>query len=153
MHYNKLLEEAKKENVEVVKRPLAGRLKGLYADNVIALNENLETTAEKACVLAEELGHYSTSVGDILDQSIIENRKQELKARRWAVGKLIRVEDFIVAFNEGVRSRNELAEFLGVTENFIDTALNHFQNLYGYCITIENYTVHFSPLYVYKSFI
>lgn len=153
MHYNKLLEEAEKENVEVVEKPLTGRLKGLYADNIISLNKNLETSAEKACVLAEELGHYRTSFGDILDQSNIKNRKQELRARRWAIDRLVCVEDFIDAFNEGVRGKNELAEFLGVTEKFIDAALNHFQNIYGYCITIENYTIHFNPLSVYKSFL
>ena len=35
---------------------------------------------EKACVLAEELGHHYTTVGDIIDQKESENRKQELNS-------------------------------------------------------------------------
>ena len=31
--------------------------------------------AEKACVLAEELGHHYTTIGDIIDQKESENRK------------------------------------------------------------------------------
>lgn len=54
--------------------------KGLYADNIIWINKYLPTSVEKACILAEELGHHYTTAGDILDQNDIENCKQELKA-------------------------------------------------------------------------
>ena len=40
---------------------------------------------EKASVLAEELGHYYTTVGNILDQEDAGNRKQEHKARTWPI--------------------------------------------------------------------
>ena len=39
--------------------------------------------------MAEELGHYYTGVGDILDQSSVSNRKQELCGRVYAYNKLI----------------------------------------------------------------
>ncbi|MCR1897804.1 ImmA/IrrE family metallo-endopeptidase [Irregularibacter muris] len=153
MKYEALLKLLENKDVEVIEIPLEGDLKGLYADNVIAINKNINTYTEKACVLAEELGHYHTTAGDILDQSKIENRKQELKARRWAVDKLIRIEDFIDAFDAGVQNRAELAEFLGVTENFIETAIDHFKGIYGLSHTIGEYTICFSPLVVYKKFI
>jgi hypothetical protein len=75
--YETLLQEAHEEEIEVVCIPLHGKLKGLYSCNVIAINSNTATEAEKACILAEELGHYHTTVGDILDQSKTQNRKQE----------------------------------------------------------------------------
>jgi len=153
MHYIKLIDMAEKEEIEIVERNFSKRIKALYEDNIIALNSSLETNAERACILAEELGHYNTSVGDILDQSKIINRKQELRARRWAVDRLILVEDFINAFNEGVSNKAELAEFLGVTEEFIDISINHFKGIYGYSHTIRNYTIFFSPLCVHKSFL
>lgn len=84
-----LLHEAEKEGIEVVYLPLRGRIKGLYYNNVIALNKNIDTTAEKTCILAEELGHYYTSCGNIIDTSDTNNRKQEVKARRWAVKRLV----------------------------------------------------------------
>src|SRR5690554_5342524 len=99
MYHSELMKLINNSELEVVEIPLKGNIKGLYADNVIAINKNIDTTVEKACVLAEELGHYYTSIGDILDQTKIENRKQEKRARRWAVDRLIKVEDFIDAFN------------------------------------------------------
>lgn len=45
---------------------------GLIKGNKIAIRKNIETQKEKSCVLAEELGHYYTSSGDILDQSKVE---------------------------------------------------------------------------------
>ena len=44
------------------------RIKGLYCDGYIAINKDIETETERACILAEELGHYYTSSGDIIDQ-------------------------------------------------------------------------------------
>ena len=152
MNHNELMKLINNEELEVVELPLNGELKGLYSDDIIAINKNIDTYTEKTCVLAEELGHYYTSVGDILDQSKIENRKQELKARRWAIDKLIRVEDFIDAFKAGVQNRSELAEFLDVAEKFIEIALDHFKGIYGYSHTIGEYTICFDPLVVYKSF-
>ena len=43
------------------------RLDGLYIDNHIALDSQLKTTAEKTAILAEEIGHHFTSVGDVTD--------------------------------------------------------------------------------------
>ena len=147
-----LIEEIEAEKIKVVTLPLAGQLKGLYADNVIAINHRIPTTTEQTCVLAEELGHYHTTAGNILDQSSINNRKQEHRARRWAVQRLIKVEDFIRAYKIGVRSRAELAEFLEVTEAFINISLKHFANIYGYSVTLHNYIIVFDPLYIYRAF-
>ena len=44
---------------------------GLIKGNRIAIRKDIPTQTEKACVLAEELGHYYTSSGDIMDQNII----------------------------------------------------------------------------------
>ena len=148
-----LIQEIESHGIEVYEVKFSSKnIKGLYIDNIIAINKSVKTIAEKNCILAEELGHYHTTVGDILDQSKIENRKQEYKARRWAIKRLIRVEQFIDAFNAGVRNRVELADFLDVTEEFVDMALEHFKAIYGTTYTINEYTICFSPLMVYKSF-
>ena len=82
LDYLQLVQLAECENVKIIEMPMHGRNKGMYSDNTIALSSFIETTVESRCILAEELGHYYTTVGDITDQSKIENRKQELKARR-----------------------------------------------------------------------
>lgn len=152
MKHSELIKLLNNDELKVVELPMSKNIKGLYADNVIAINKNIDTYVEKVCVLAEELGHYYTSAGDILDQSKIENRKQEKRAQRWAVDRLIKVEDFIDAFNAGVQNRTELAEFLDVSEKFIEIALDHFQGIYGCSHTIGEYTITFNPLCVFKKF-
>ncbi|SET56524.1 protein of unknown function [Natronincola peptidivorans] len=150
--YERLLIHAEDKNIIVVEKYFKSKSKGLCKNNKIGISKIIKHSTEKACVLAEELGHYHRTSGNILDQSKINNRKQELKARRWAIKKLIRVEQFIDAFDAGVRDRHELAEFLEVTEEFIDMAIEHFKGIYGYSHTIGNYTLFFSPLWVYRHF-
>lgn len=151
MDYERLLIESEKE-VKVKEKPLLYGFKGVYKNKQIIIDKKITTISEKKCILAEELGHHHTTAGNIIDQSKVDNRKQELRARRWAVKRLIRVEQFIDAFEAGVRNKAELAEFLDVTEEFIETALDHFKGIYGYSHTIGEYTIFFSPLYVFKSF-
>ena len=64
MNYEALLDEAQQDGLIVKEKPLIynnGRIKGKR----IAIRKDIETNTEKACVLAEELGHHHTSVGDI----------------------------------------------------------------------------------------
>ena len=115
----------------------------------IAIDRKL-TTTEKACVLAEELGHHYTTVGNILNQSSVENRKQELKARIIAYDKMIGLSGIIKAYNAGCRNRYEVSEYLDVTEEFLIDALSHYESKYGLCTTYEKYLIYFNPLGVLK---
>ena len=36
-------------------------IKGLYCDGTAAISNNIDTNAEKACVLAEEMGHHRSN--------------------------------------------------------------------------------------------
>ncbi|MGG1991178.1 hypothetical protein [Brevibacillus brevis] len=88
MTYEELYQEATQLGIDIYEMPLKPRIKGLYSDNIIGINKFIPTSIEKLCVLAEELGHYFTSSGDILDQSKIVNRKQEKRARSWVMKNL-----------------------------------------------------------------
>lgn len=148
--YETLLNEAQKEKLEVVELHFRGRIKGLYCDRVIGINRNM-TTAEKACILAEELGHYHTSVGDILDQSHLVNRKLERRARRWGYERLVPLGKLIEAYDAGVRNRQELSEFLGVTERTLLAALKHYKEKIGLQYQVGSYIICFEPLMIYKT--
>lgn len=150
MLYEKLLQEAHQEEIDIYEKSMSKRIKGLYADNVIWLNKHLPTTSDKICVLAEELGHYHTTTGDILDQSCVNNRKQEKQARNWAYKRLVPLHKIIEAFDVGVQSKYELAEYLNVTEAFLLDALKRYNEEYGVSKTIEDYTIYFEPLAVIK---
>lgn len=144
MTYEKLLIKYDKI-LKIKEKPLKYNLKGLYRNNKIFIDSKLETNKEKACILVEELGHHFTSYGDILDQSDIKNRKQEIIARRWGYKKLVGIVDLINAYNAGVKNRYELAEFLNVTESFIDETIEYYRAKYGTCYKIDNYIIYFQP--------
>ena len=119
-------------------------LKGLYVNGRIAINAQMSDT-EKACVLAEELGHHYTTYGNILDQSNTSNRKQELRARAWAYNRQIGLLGLIRAYEHGCRNRFEIAEYLEVTEEVLEECLSFYQNKYGVCTNVDNYVVYFIP--------
>jgi len=144
MNYDELLNIANKENIEVFEIPFNGQAKGYYLDGFIALNSRIETNTEKRCLLAEELGHHYTTSLPILDKSIV-SVKQEISARRWACQELVRIIDLIDAFNHGITGRNELAEYLDVTVNFLEDTIDFYRKKYGTHFEIDNYLITFEP--------
>lgn len=144
MHYEILVSEASDTGLTVKEKPLKynnGRIKG----NKIAIRKDLETSSQKTCVLAEELGHHYTTVGNILDQADTGNRKQERRARLWAYDKLIGLHGIIDAFEHGCGNRYEIAEYLDVTESFLLDAIAVYREKYGVCKRFQNYVVYFEP--------
>lgn len=150
--YESLLDETYNEGIIVKEVPLKSNSDGLYIDNKIALNSNrLHTTNEKYCILAEELGHHYTSVGDILDLNFVCNIKQEYHARLYSYDKLVGLIGIIRSFEANCIDRYEMAEFLNVTEEFLEDALRCYKNKYGVSVDIDNYTICFEPnLLIYK---
>lgn len=143
MEYETLLKEADSEFIVVKEKPLRahrGRIKGQR----IAIKKDL-TATEKACVLAEELGHHYTTVGNILDQSDVSNRKQELHARLWAYNKQIGLYGIIKAYKHRCQNLTEMADYLGVTEEFLIDALNQYRMKYGCKVEVDNYVIFFEP--------
>ena len=146
--YEKLLDVAERENIVVFENyDLSDtRFKGLYYDGNIAISKDIETTSERSCILHEELGHHYTTVGNILDQSKAENRKQERRARLWAYKRAFDLIDLISACKYGCRNRYEIAEYLDVTEEFLQEALDTYKEKYGIYRKVDNYIVYFEPL-------
>lgn len=125
MMYEALLNEAYDEGLNVKEKPLKynnGRIKG----NRIAIRNTIETEKKKACVLAEELGHYHMNAGCILDQTKTANRKQELLARKWAYEKVLPEEMINEAAARGYTTLWDLAEYLDVDEEFLKEALIYY---------------------------
>ena len=102
--------------------------KGLYCDNVVWINRKM-STAEKLSIIAEEIGHYKTSSGDILEQDNISNIKQELQARRWAYEKVLPLDLVMQAITNGLTEIYDLAEHFDVTETFMSECLKHYRLL------------------------
>ena len=117
MTYDELLDEATSDGLIVKEKPLVV-YDGLIFGDKIGIKKDM-TTAKKACVLAEELGHYHTTVGNILDQSNLENQKQEFRARIWAFEKILSIEKILEAASKGHTEPHTMAEYLDVDEEFL----------------------------------
>lgn len=152
--YELLENEACEEGIEIIDYDFKSEnIKGLYCDNAIAISSSVASLSERTSILAEELGHYHTSVGDILDQTDTSNRKQERRARLWAYDKLVGLSGIIKGFESCCQSRYELAECLGVTEMFLQEAIDCYVEKYGTCVEIDGYLILFTPtLGVIKKF-
>lgn len=129
-----LRQQAADSGAEVIDwRFQTDKIKGLYCDGVIAVSKDIDTSAEKTCVIAEELGHHLTASGNILDQKDVSNRKQELRGRIWAYNRLIGLTGIIKAYKSGCRNRYEIAQNLDVTEDMLQDAVNYYHKKYGIC--------------------
>lgn len=149
MLYESLLREADRRHVRVEEKELPGTIKGLQGNNHIWINKKLSTKA-KAGILAEELGHYETTSGNIIDQSIHINRKQELQARTWAYKKTLPLDYLIEAHEQGITDLYELAEYLYLDEEFILEAIERFKAVYGLQKDHDDYIITFDPLFIEK---
>ena len=142
--YEELLKLSDTENLIVKEKNIPGYGGRIYK-NRIAIHQGIDTSVEKACVLAEELGHHYTSVGCILDQTDLANRKQERQARLWGYNKLIGLMGIVRAFNAGCQNQYEIADYLDVTEEYLQECINCYQSKYGICTTVDNYVIYFVP--------
>lgn len=150
--------EALEQEIEVKQADFPSTISGLYcADGVrkpiIGLNKLLKTKAETCCILAEELGHYYTSYGNLLSDPKIDKvivRQQETRAKRWATKKLVPLKQLIQAFEAGCRNTYETAEFLEITEEFLWESYKNYSQIYGSYKTINNYVLYFDPPAILK---
>ena len=144
MTYEELLIQFDSDNVQVRELPLQeddGRLCG----NRIAIRQDIPTQTEKSCVLAEELGHYHTTYGDILDLDDVRNRKQEFRARMWGYNLKIGLMGIVNAYKAGCQNLAEAAEYLDVTEEYLTEALKAYKRKYGLYTIVSDYVICFDP--------
>ena len=91
------------------------------------------------------MGHHFTSVGDITDLKNVNSRQQELDARLWGYNRLIGLRGIIRAFEHHCQNRYEMAEYLDVTEDYLEEALACYQSKYGVYTVVDNYAIYFIP--------
>ena len=149
MTYEQLLTTADQNGLLVKEKKLA-KHDGLLKGKRITIRKDIETQAEKSCVLAEELGHHYTSSGDILDLDNIMKQKQEYRARLYGYNLKIGLTGLIRAYEAGCRNLYEMAEFLDTTEEYLKEAIRCYRSKYGVCAAIDNYVIYFEPFAVMR---
>lgn len=145
MTYDDLLIECNQNGIEVVDKHFKSKARGLIKGNRIAIRKDIPTLCEKSCVLAEELGHFCTGVGNIIDTTNTSNYKQELKARMWGYNKKVGLVGIINAFEAHCTNLYEVAEYLDVTELYLLNAIDSYKEKYGVYKKIDNYIIYFEP--------
>lgn len=144
MTYDELLVQADLEGL-MVKEKFLQSGDGRIFNNRIAIRGDINTTIEKSCVLAEEIGHYRTGIGDITRPDTISDQKQEYRARMVGYDIKVGLSGIICAFEKGVRSKAEMADYLDVTEEYLSAALDAYRKKYGKYVSFENYIISFEP--------
>lgn len=145
-NYENLISLAHSKGINIIESDLGiDKPFGKCIGNLIIIN-NRVNECEKLCVLYEELGHFNLTVGDITDQSDLNNRKQESIARRWSYEKLISPEDIINAIISGIDNIYDLAEILNVTEDFLIQSIEHYKKKYGIYYVGKTHLLTFEPL-------
>ena len=96
--------------------------------NIVVLNEEkLHTNKNIKVHLAHELGHCQT--GSFYNINTLETRERmEHRANKWAIKNLIPFSALINALKSGITERWELAEHFDVTEDFINKAINLYED-------------------------
>lgn len=128
---------------------LPNELGGVNLDKIILLNTN-NKYVHKVEILAEELAHHKITYGDIRDQSIMLNRKFELKARRLGCEMVITLDGIIDAFHAGVCNLHEMACHFEVSNDYVLKAIEHYKMKYGLDVYYKGYVIKFEPLQVFE---
>lgn len=147
MTYDELLEAADDLGLIAKEKDLQAH-DGLIRGRRVAIRRSISSQRRKACVLAEEIGHYFTSAGDIMDPTDTGSRKQERRARIWAHDVQVGLDGILAADAAGCRSVYEMADFLEVPEDFLIEAIGCYSERYGRGICYKGYRILFDPLEV-----
>ena len=144
----KMLDLAHKENIIVEKFDFAPPLRGIYmcqpdSRPIIGLDVKLNSVVEERSIMAEELGHHFTSVGYCVNRQFynystrLRINKIEYKALRWAANYLISDNALRDAFKQGLRRKNELAEYFRVVPSIMHIKLKLFEKILSFWLVIS----------------
>lgn len=122
---------------------------GMCFNNQIYINSN-RSEAVKLETLAEEIAHHKLTYGNITDQTQFNSRKFEGYARRYAMEKLISLQDIVDSFKNGCHNLYEMANFFEVTECYVQDCIAHYKRKYGLSTFCGDYLIRFEPLEVFK---
>lgn len=143
MTFDEMLNIAEGMDVEVFTFHFTDSLRGLCVGQNIAITDEAQSDTERKCILAEELGHYISNAGDITSE---KHLKEEKRGRRWGYEVLLPLSSLVTAARSGCQNLAEMAEYLEVTEDYLQETLMAYEEKYGLYTEFENYAVFFSPL-------
>ncbi|WP_099224129.1 ImmA/IrrE family metallo-endopeptidase [Listeria costaricensis] len=140
------------DKVPIKEEKMPAKLPGLFLDGMIFIDQQ-RSAAEKSGILIEELMHWKYSVGNIFSLDNMANIKQENFARKRGYEELVSIEDIITCFYANMREYFEVAEYLGVTEEFLRKTVSHYKEKFGPMYHHGRYIINFgNTIDVYKKY-
>lgn len=88
----------------------------------------ISTAAQETVHIAHELGHCETFSFYNPYSPLDNRRRNERRADRWAIERLCPPKRFRAAYRNGCREIWEFAEYLGVTGEFAEKVMIHYQD-------------------------
>ncbi len=92
--------------------------------------DKLENSAGELVCLAHEMGHCMTGSFYTLDSDLHQRRRCEERADRWAICRLVPLNELKTALKQGLPP-HELAELFGVSEEFLTKCLRYYREAKG----------------------
>lgn len=131
-----LYEVANRDGIEVLKFdcPNCGSISLMTDDRKCYIgidNSAFESNAEVVVRLAHELGHCERGAFYNIHSSYDIRGKHEYRADKWAIQQVIPYDELIDVCKNGCTERWQLADYFGVTEDFVTRAFEIYQNM-GY---------------------
>ena len=131
MEIQALYELASQQNIEVLSYPMLenGSMSIMTEDGAcyIGMDDSvLDGAAAERVHLGHELGHCVTGSFYNIYAAVDYRQRHENRADKWAILRLIPVEDLDNAIASGCTEVWELAERFGVTEPFVRKALCYY---------------------------
>lgn len=90
-------------------------------------------------------------MGIIIDESIIDNAKQENLARRLTYERLLPLESIIRCYYDGLVYYHEVAEYLNIPEELLIDAVNYYKSTRGILFQYHNYLLVFGNTIIVKN--
>lgn len=120
-------------------------LAGLIVGSEIHLDKK-RSKYERHGILAEEIGHYETTYGDITNVNDLRNWKLELVARRWGYEKIVSLDKLIECHETGYKTLDDVCMYLEVTPKYLETSIAHYLSRHGISVLHQGYELFFDPL-------
>ena len=134
MDIQDLYDIAHEQNIEVIQYPMRenGSMSIMSPNGLcyIGVDESIRDGGVQERVhLSHELGHCITGSFYNIYAAIDNRQRHENRADKWAIKRLISQDDLDNAVANGLTEIWELAEFFGVTEEFMKKAVCYY--IYG----------------------
>lgn len=124
-----------------------------YSDGteVILINSQIESRAERCVVKGHELGHHFTGTeGDLTKADKITVSREEYRANRWALERLIPIDKLIKAFRSGFNGLVDLADMLDLSLDYLSNGIDMYCSMHGPVTHHGQYIITWNPFRIKK---